>query len=80
MGMDTQALDIAVATFPTQNAFAAALGIRSASVSGWRKCGRAPAARCLDIERITAGRVTRYDLRPDVFGQAPAANNLREVG
>lgn len=26
---------------------------------------------CIPIEEATAGAVTRYDLRPDVFGEAP---------
>lgn len=31
-----------------------------------------PAHHCLAIETATAGAVTRYELRPDVFGPAPA--------
>lgn len=31
-----------------------------------------PAEHCRAIEEITNGVVTRYDLRPDVFGPAPA--------
>lgn len=27
-----------------------------------------PAKHCIAIEQATKGRVTRYDLRPDVFG------------
>jgi len=30
-----------------------------------------PAEHCRAIEDITQGAVTRYDLRPDVFGPAP---------
>ncbi len=33
--------------------------------------GRVPAERVLAIEAATHGKVTRYDLRPDVFGPAP---------
>jgi DNA-binding transcriptional regulator YdaS (Cro superfamily) len=29
---------------------------------------RAPADRCLQIETLTKQQVTRYDLRPDIFG------------
>lgn len=29
---------------------------------------RVPADRCLLIESLTQGQVTRYDLRPDIFG------------
>jgi DNA-binding transcriptional regulator YdaS (Cro superfamily) len=44
------------------------LGITSQAVSQWRI---APAERCLEIERLTGGEVTRYDLRPDIFGMEP---------
>jgi len=30
-----------------------------------------PPTLCRDVERATGGAVTRYDLRPDVFGPAP---------
>lgn len=32
---------------------------------------KVPANQCLAIERATGGQVTRYQLRPDVFGPAP---------
>lgn len=38
------------------------------------EAGRPPAERCLAIERATGGQVTRYDLRPDVFGPAPGVD------
>ena len=41
-------------------------------VSNWRMRGSVPADRCVDIEAATGGKVTRHDLRPDVFGP-PAA-------
>ena len=44
------------------------LGITSQAVSQWRI---APAERGLEIERLTGGEVTRYDLRPDIFGMEP---------
>ena len=30
-----------------------------------------PAERAIQIERATNGRVTRYELRPDIFGEPP---------
>ena len=42
--------------------------ISSQAVSQWE---RVPAARCLVIEAATQGRVTRHELRPDLFGPAP---------
>ena len=49
------------------------LSVSKAAVSHWRHGRyRVPADRCIDIERVTGGAVTRYDLRPDVFGPAPS--------
>jgi len=42
--------------------------ISSQAVSQW---ARVPAARCLVIEAQTQGRVTRHELRPDLYGPAP---------
>lgn len=77
--MCIEALDRAIAIVGSQSIFASRLGIRCASISGWRKRRRIPVDRCLAIESMTAGAVTRYDLRPDVFGEAPAAA-MREAG
>lgn len=33
-----------------------------------------PARLCLPIERATSGAVTRYELRPEVFGDPPASS------
>lgn len=35
----------------------------------WEKSGRVPAEYCRIIEKATNGQVTRYELRPDVFGE-----------
>lgn len=46
--------------------------------NSWR--GRRVAAeRCIAIERATDGAVTRYELRPDVFGPAPKASKAEKV-
>ena len=37
-----------------------------------------PARLCLPIENATENRVTRYELRPDIFGSA--STDVREVG
>lgn len=46
---------------------------RSQHVVNWRRRGRVPSEWCLLIEAAVDGQVTRYQLRPDVFGAAPAA-------
>jgi DNA-binding transcriptional regulator YdaS (Cro superfamily) len=56
----------------SQQAFAALVGVTQSRVSQWISGERVPAERVLAIEFATAGAVTRYDLRPDLFGVAPA--------
>ena len=46
-------------------------GVSYQAVRKWER-GRVPAERCLDIEKATDGRVTRYDLRPELFGPPPS--------
>lgn len=71
METNTSALERAIRAFGTQQAFARALGIRSPSVTGWRR-GKVPAERCAAIEAATGGAVTRSDLRPDLWPPADA--------
>lgn len=50
---------------------AAEAGVTLAMWSRWETGARqVPAERVLEIERITG--ISRHDLRPDVFGPAPA--------
>jgi DNA-binding transcriptional regulator YdaS (Cro superfamily) len=48
-------------------ALARALGLTPTAVEKWSRLSRIPAERVLDIERVTQGRVSRYDLRPDLY-------------
>lgn len=70
--MNTEAIAKAISIVGSQKALADALGCRQPFVNKMLKTGRVPAERCLPIERITNGAVTRYELRPDVFGESPA--------
>lgn len=48
------------------NATARAIGVSAQAVSQWADGGRpVPIERCVEIERLTSGAVTRKDLRPD---------------
>jgi DNA-binding transcriptional regulator YdaS (Cro superfamily) len=67
-----KALDRAIDHFGSQQALADALGIKSPSISEWRRNGEVPVDRCRDIERVTEGKVTRAELRPDHFGEIAA--------
>lgn len=39
-------------------------GISASAVAQWKRC---PADRVLTVERISGGRVTRHQLRPDIY-------------
>jgi DNA-binding transcriptional regulator YdaS (Cro superfamily) len=73
--MDTlSAIQKAVDAVGSQAALAKAIGVPPALVWQWLNSRRPVAAQhCIPIEAATAGAVTRYDLRPDVFGPAPSA-------
>lgn len=67
------ALEQVIELLGSQEALASKLKIRSPSISEWRKRGRVPAERCREIENLVGKKVTRYDLRPDVFGKQEKA-------
>jgi DNA-binding transcriptional regulator YdaS (Cro superfamily) len=64
------ALRRAIEVVDSQSALARALGINQQNVSYWlhEGKGKVPAEYCTGIERATGGKVTRHDLRPDLFG------------
>ena len=72
----TEALARAVALVGGPSAVARLLSISSQAVSQWR---RVPAERVLEMERATADpetnlpRVTRHELRPDLYPATEAA-------
>ncbi|MGB4334560.1 MAG: YdaS family helix-turn-helix protein [Chromatiaceae bacterium] len=58
----------------TQETLAAKLGVSQGTIAHWvSNRVRIPAERCRSIAEATGGLVTVYELRPDVFGQAPDA-------
>jgi DNA-binding transcriptional regulator YdaS (Cro superfamily) len=61
----------AVETSGSQSELARRINVRQGTLWKWLIADRAPAEYCIAIERATGGKVTRYDLRPDVFGPAP---------
>jgi DNA-binding transcriptional regulator YdaS (Cro superfamily) len=46
------------------------LGISPAAVTRWGDT--VPVHRAIALEHASGGKVTRYDLRPDIFGERPA--------
>jgi len=63
------ALDRAIETVGSVRAVARAMGISGAAVSRWRTRGYVPATRAIELEQLCEAAVTRYELRPDVFGE-----------
>ena len=52
-----------------QTQFGKVLGVSQGLVWQWLEGKtRITAERALEIERATSGKVTRHDLRPDIFG------------
>mgnify|MGYP003134221411 FL=1 len=52
----------------SQTELARVLGVKQPSVNNWKIRSRVPAERVLEIEKLVGGQVTRYEMRPDVFG------------
>jgi DNA-binding transcriptional regulator YdaS (Cro superfamily) len=71
--MDTKAIKRACELAGGQTGLARRLKVSQGLVWQW-VAGRLPVAakRCLPIEDATGGKVTRYQLRPDVFGAPPS--------
>ena len=63
------ALEAAYDFIGSQNDVAAACGVTPGAVSQWKTKGRPPVQHCITLEMATAGRITRYQLRPDIFGE-----------
>lgn len=64
-------IDRAIQVAGTAAKLAGLVGVVPMTVTQWRRRGQVPAERCRAIEAATNGEVTRYQLRPDVFGEAP---------
>lgn len=66
-------LDRAIEAAGSATALAARLGLTQSAVSNWKLRGRVPPEWCLKIETALGAAVTRYELRPDVFGDGTDA-------
>lgn len=69
---DMDALEKAISTFGTVSAMASAIGVKPNVIGNWRLRKQVPAEHCRAIEAATGRAVTRYELRPDVFGDSPS--------
>jgi DNA-binding transcriptional regulator YdaS (Cro superfamily) len=68
--MNTSPMKLAIRAAGNGSRLARQLGVSHVSVVKWLKRGAPPAARCLAIEAATG--VSRYRLRPDIYGVEPA--------
>lgn len=62
----------AIEVCKTQTELARRIGgkVKTGHIYHWLNHG-VPPERCPAIERATGGKVTRYEIRPDVFGTQP---------
>jgi DNA-binding transcriptional regulator YdaS (Cro superfamily) len=73
--MNMPPIQRAVNIVGSQTALARKLSLSQGRVWQWLNdpSAKVPAERCIAIEQATEGAVTRYELRPDIFGEAPKA-------
>jgi 4-hydroxybenzoyl-CoA reductase subunit gamma len=79
-----QAFEKAIDIAGGQSAMASALDVKQGHVWYWlKKMDQCPPDRVLDVERVTAGAVSRHELRPDIYpppaaqGPGTVASSLR---
>lgn len=75
--MSKTAIETAISIANSQSELARRIGTRQGTLWKWIRKNRVPAEYCVAIERATEGQVTRYQLRPDVFGSTPDTHQDR---
>ena len=60
-----------------QTALARRIGKTQSHVAQWLRRGQVGPTVCISIEYAVGGQVTRYELRPDVFGEPPRPGEPR---
>lgn len=66
-------IEKAVRLAGSQTALGELVGLSPQAVQKWVAQGFVPGERCRSIESLFDGEVTRYELNPGVFGEAPVA-------
>jgi DNA-binding transcriptional regulator YdaS (Cro superfamily) len=72
------ALQRAIDAVGSQAELARSLDVLPQHITNWKRRG-VPAERCIAIEEATKSAVTRYELRPDVFGPDPKPTPKRRA-
>ena len=55
----------------SQTALGSMLGLTPQAIQKWAAQGFVPSDRCREVETRFSGKVTRYELNPEVFGEDP---------
>jgi DNA-binding transcriptional regulator YdaS (Cro superfamily) len=66
-----QAIALAAAYLGGKGKLCSLLGLKRQAIHNWRRAGRVPLNRAVEIERLTEGRVTLAMLRPDYDLNSP---------
>ena len=67
--MSLKALRKAISLFDNEKHFCEAINISYQQLWNWiNREGQVPVYYCKVIERVTHGKVTKEDLRPDIYG------------
>ena len=72
----TTPISRAIEEFGSITKLASTLGVDYQSLQGWRLRGYCPAHFAIRLEQAVEARVTRYELRPDVFLRADNAGAI----
>jgi DNA-binding transcriptional regulator YdaS (Cro superfamily) len=68
--MQTSPIQRAIEAAGGLTAMARRLGVTKQAIVKWRHT-RVPAERVLEIEAAASHQVSRYELRPDIYGEPP---------
>ena len=66
MNVTKEKLTQVIALVGSHTTLAKTIGVSRQSISAWLRRG-VPARHVIALERATGGKVTRYDLRPDLY-------------
>ena len=69
--VSARALDRVIAIIGSQSQLARDIGVKPQAVQQWVAAGEVPTKRVLACEALTNAQVTRYELRPDIYGASP---------
>lgn len=65
--MNTETINQAIRKAGGLQALAMRCGVSYQAVQAWRARGQVPATHVLKIEEATRGKVSRHQLRPDIY-------------